>query len=158
MEIEYITGDLLDGDEEYVVQGCNAQGVMGSGLAKIIRDRHPAVYKQYFKVFKDQGDFLELGQLIYVDIGPCVIVNAITQEHFGRDPNTVYVSYDAIQKMVQQLDEDLGDPDDPIRIAFPLIGAGLGGGSWKTISEIIEDYSLGFQPVVYLLDGVIPEN
>jgi O-acetyl-ADP-ribose deacetylase (regulator of RNase III) len=158
VEIEYVTGNILDGDEEYLVQGCNAQGVMGSGLAKTIRGRYPQVFRQYNKVYQDQGDYLDLGQLIYVDVGTRYIVNAITQQNFGRDPNEVYVSYDAMQTAIKTLNEDVGDPDKPPRIAFPLIGAGLANGSWKTISEIIEDYSTDFIPVVYLLDGEIPEG
>ena len=41
--------------------------------------------------------------------------------------------------------------DDTLHIAMPLIGAGLGGGDWNVISEIIEEESLKFQPVVYEL-------
>jgi hypothetical protein len=38
-----------------------------------------------------------------------------------------------------------------------LIGSGLAGGKWARISSIIETESKNFTPVVYLLDGVIPE-
>lgn len=32
--IQYKTGNLLDTPDSYIVHGCNAQGVMGSGVAK----------------------------------------------------------------------------------------------------------------------------
>jgi O-acetyl-ADP-ribose deacetylase (regulator of RNase III) len=157
VEIEYVTGDILRCDEEYIVQGCNAQGVMGSGLAKSIRDAYPKVYREYRKAY-DKENFLELGSLIWVDVDDYIICNAITQQNFGRDPNTVYVSYDALQKVVQGIDEEVGDFDNPPRVAFPLIGCGLANGSWKIVSEIIEDFSTAFQPVVYLQDGIVPES
>lgn len=34
-------------------------------------------------------------------------------------------------------------------VAMSKIGSSLGGGDWKIISEIIEDESTHFQPVVY---------
>lgn len=158
MQIEYVTGDILDGPEEYVAQGCNSKAVMGSGLAKVIRDRFPKVYREYRRAYEDNGNFLELGDIIWVDVGPKVILNAITQENFGRDPNIVYVSYDAMQKVIQTINEELGDSENPPRVAFPLIGCGLANGSWKTVSGIIEEFSTDFQPVVYLLDGILPDN
>jgi O-acetyl-ADP-ribose deacetylase (regulator of RNase III) len=158
VEIEYVTGDILQGSEEYLLHSCNSRGIQGSGIAKLLRDTYPENYRQYRRVYEKQNNSLDLGQCIWVDVGPRVIINGIGQENFGRDPNMVYVSYDAIQKIIQTIDDELGDEQDPIRVAMPLIGAGLGGGSWKIISEIIEDYSTGFIPVVYLLDGVIPEG
>lgn len=158
MEIEYVTGNILEGDEEFVVQGCNAQGVMGSGLAKAIRDKYPKVYHEYRKAYEDGGNYLELGDLIWVDVGERIIINAITQQNFGRDPNRLYVSYNAIQMVVQALNEELGDLDAPPRVSFPLIGCGLANGSWKIVGEIIEEFSTDFQPVVYLLDGIVPKD
>ena len=35
MNIIYKQGDLLECSEQVIVHGCNAQGVMGSGVAKV---------------------------------------------------------------------------------------------------------------------------
>ncbi len=35
--ITYKQGDLMKASETYIAHGCNAQGVMGSGVAKAIR-------------------------------------------------------------------------------------------------------------------------
>lgn len=158
MEIEYITGDIFEGDEEYVIQGCNSRGVCQSGICKVIREKYPNCYKIYFEAYRKNGNTLDLGDIIWADVGDRVIGNAITQQNFGRDPSTVYVSYDAIEKVIKTINAELGDLDNPPSIAFPLIGAGLANGSWKNISGIIEEFSETFVPVVYLLDGKIPEN
>ena len=47
MQIEYRTGDLLEAAEPVIVHGCNAQGSMGAGVARAIRDRYPAAYAAY---------------------------------------------------------------------------------------------------------------
>ena len=43
-------------------------------------------------------------------------------------------------------------------VAFPLIGSGLGGGSWKKISGIIQDVFTDIVPVVYTIDGIVPTS
>ncbi len=158
MEIEYVTGNILDGPEQFLVQGCNAQGVMGSGLAKQIREDYPKVYVEYRRAYEDGDNFLALGEMVWVDVEDRIILNAITQQNFGRNPNVVYASYDAIEQVVKTIDEELGSVDSPPRVAFPLIGCGLANGSWKIVSQIIEDHSTSFQPVVYLWDGVMPQD
>jgi hypothetical protein len=41
---------------------------------------------------------------------------------------------------------------------MPLIGAGLAQGKWSIISQIIEEEMTDVQPVVYLIDGIIPDG
>ena len=43
--IHYVKGNLLDSDCDYICHQVNCQGVMGSGIAKQIRERWPEVYK-----------------------------------------------------------------------------------------------------------------
>ena len=144
------SGGWKDGPAKhhYIVHGCNAQGVMGSGIAKTIKERFPKVFAQY----QDQHGFggLELGSIIPVQVctdgdASVTIVNAITQENYGRDSSKRYVSYLAIQKafrkvrnlQVQRAGSQFA-PDDGM-IHYPLIGAGLGGGDWSIISATIDE-------------------
>lgn len=144
MKIEYIKGDLIASSESVIAHGCNAQGVMKSGIAKAIRAQYPQAYKDYKLTEKVLGD-LDLGSVIYTHTGNRVILNIITQQYYGRD-NIRYVSYDAIANAIENINTRLYK-----RVAFPLIGAGLANGNWKVISSIIEAYS-NFNPVVYYLD------
>lgn len=148
MKIIYKTGNLLDATEPAIVHGCNAQGVMGSGVAKAIRDKWPEVYETYRLHHVTRR--LWLGSVIRVRTPEFVILNAITQHQYGRD-GSKYVSYDAVAEAFSRINE-MGDGP----VALPLIGAGLGGGKWSILSAIIEAECTSVQPVVYTLDGVIP--
>lgn len=147
MEIIYKRGDLLLCEENIILHGCNAQGVMGSGVAKAIRDKYPNAYLTY------KAGFMELGIVTCsVEDDGKIVMNAITQEFYGRVPNRQYVSYSAIEDALQRIDWWVSKTYDCApAIAMPKIGAGLGGGDWKAISEIIEKESISFQPVVYEL-------
>lgn len=159
MKIRYVHGDLLQAEERYIVHGCNAQGVMGSGVAALLRAKEPRVFTEYRKTYTAQKNRLFLGQTIWVRSDQYTYINGITQEFFGRDPNVVYADYDAIRKVMQMIDRyAVVFPAWKINaVAMPLLGAGLARGDWKIISDIIEANSLHFEPVVYLLDGKIPQ-
>lgn len=149
MKIEYIFGNLLDSDEKVIAHGCNAQGVMRSGVAKDIRERYPQAYEDYFNRWKNHyclNTNLFLGKIIPTKYPDRTILNIISQEYYGRDPGVRYVSYDAIATAIERINEM-----DYTRVAFPMIGAGLANGNWSVISSIIESYS-NFAPIVYYID------
>lgn len=160
MDIIYKHGDLMKAAERFIVHGCNAQGVMGSGVAKLIRDRYPQAYNEYVDIHRSEGLFV--GQTLWVNTHPHAIINAITQERYGRDENVVYVSYDGIRSAFRRINEVAASPSDAYgevdAVALPLIGAGLANGRWSIISKIIEEEATNFQPVVYLVDGIIPDG
>lgn len=147
--VSIVTGDLLEAEERFIAHGCNAMGVMGSGVALAIKNKWPEAVQTYF----DSSDTLIMGN-IYVgetDDSPAII-NAITQRRAGADGRR-YVSYDAVDKSMRlaaQYVKKAGYSE----IALPKIGAGLGGGDWSVISAILEkvgeDYNVDFK--VYVLE------
>lgn len=154
MKIIYKRGDLLEAPETYILHGCNAQGVMGSGVAKLIKEKYPSAYLAYKASEKFNG--MRLGVVTYVeqDDGK-VIFNGITQQYYGKDGKR-YVDYDAVRDVVQAVNWYMyqNHPNaltGTLGVAMPKIGAGLGGGDWNIIEEIIEMNSMYFQPVVYEL-------
>jgi O-acetyl-ADP-ribose deacetylase (regulator of RNase III) len=152
MKIIYKKGDLLQCPEKYILHGCNAQGVMGSGVAKLIREKYPSAYLAYKASEKHGG--MKFGVVTYAEQEDGkVIFNGITQEFYGRDGRR-YVDYDAVRDVIQVINWHIFKqtmPPDMHSVAMPKIGAGLGGGDWDVISEIIELNSMYFQPVVYEL-------
>lgn len=146
MKIIYKVGDLLTAVERHIVHGCNAQGVMKSGVAKQIREKYYLAYRTYV----EQTGKLYLGRVIPVDCGMHVIFNAITQDRYGKAKDVVYTDYGAIKDAMDTISfmmrNKVGTP-----VAMPLIGAGFGNGDWPTIATIIERASEHFQPVVYVL-------
>ena len=142
MKIIYKKGNLIHASEGVIAHGCNNRGVMGSGVARAIRDAYPEAYDIYKKFYKLHG--LELGMII-CHYGKPHVVNCITQNGFGKDGKQ-YVDYAAIRKCMRTINSARY-----FEVAMPKIGAGLGGGDWNVISKIIEEESLNFQPIVYEL-------
>jgi O-acetyl-ADP-ribose deacetylase (regulator of RNase III) len=140
-KIKIKLGDICSVNSGIIIHGCNAQGVMGSGVAKAIRLKYPQVFEDY-KNFKNQFG-LELGDCVPTQIidkesdVDVVIISAITQQFYGRD-NRRYVDYDAVARVFEGI-EDTAKYFGHTEVHFPLIGCGLGGGKWSIISNIIEE-------------------
>lgn len=146
MKIEYVKGDLFQTEVKYIIHGCNSKGVMGSGVAKILREKYPRAYQDYNDTYNSYG--LELGNIIVSSQNDGkVIFNAITQQDYGRDPSRVYVSYWAIAEVFRKINQS-GIKE----IAMPKIGAGLANGDWNVISAIIENTLIDTKPYVYVLE------
>lgn len=129
-------GDVLSIEEGIIVHGCNAMGRMGAGIAKQIKDRFPVAYSAYKTEERING--LRLGSITVARVADDKhIVNGITQETFGGDPNKVYVDYDAVRQVFRRVNmvaEETGLP-----VHFPMIGCGLANGHWETIARIIDE-------------------
>ena len=125
-----LKGNLLDAPEKIIAHGCNAQRVMGAGLALQIRKRWPACYLMYKKAAKlDLGD-----NIYYYNPDGKIIANCITQEFYGRDKR--YVNYFAISMCLHKIIDNFPYID---KIAIPWIGCSLGGGDKNIIRELITD-------------------
>jgi O-acetyl-ADP-ribose deacetylase (regulator of RNase III) len=137
--LEIRVGDMftetLNQEGIIIVHGCNAQGVMGSGVAAIMKKLYPYAYLAYKQVSRRHG--LKLGAVVMAPApgneGP-TIANAITQEFYGRD-GKVYASYDAIVVAMQAIAK-LAGKDTPVHL--PMIGGGLGGCDVKRLTAIFQ--------------------
>jgi O-acetyl-ADP-ribose deacetylase (regulator of RNase III) len=152
-------GDLTHAGHGIIVQGCNAQGVMGSGVAKAIRERWPQVFDVYRKTYEDKG--LRLGQTVWVkvqDSPVLMIANSITQQFYGRDQTVRYVDYEAVRTCFREVGAAARKHD--MAVHYPKIGAGLGNGEWGVIERIIKEeldgveYHLWVPPTIGRARGV----
>lgn len=143
MNIEYVYGDIFTTNCEYLIHGCNSRGLMGAGVAKMIKQKYPKAYQDYLDIYNNNG--LILGDF-YSSEQPDgkIIINAITQKDVGTDK--IQVSYWAIANIFRNLN-NIGMK----KVALPKIGSGLAGGDWKVISAIIENESKNYQPIVYVI-------
>lgn len=146
--IRYVQGDLLASNLKIIAHGCNCHGVMGSGIAAQIRSRWPNVYEVYRLKHRTMG--LELGTILPVrTLDGRMVVNCMTQQDFGGD-GRVYVDYGAMESCIAAMDAHARDWD-ATEIGLPKIGAGLAGGDWDRIEDIIVRNAKNFLPVVYTL-------
>lgn len=144
--ITYKTGNLLDSPESHIAHGCNCQGKMNSGVAKAIRERWPNVYEDYIQFDKEIG--LRPGDITVTQLDDNKFVaNLMTQTFYGYDKRQ-YVDYDALRTCFQRL-KRIMKPEHSL--AIPKIGAGLGGGDWKIIEQIIEKEMHGVDVTCYVL-------
>lgn len=132
--LKYNTGDILKVKSGIIVHGCNAQGVMGSGLAKQIKTVYPDCYKSYKSLLAVKG----LGHTIWYPAKDGLwIVNAITQKFYGREPGTRYTDYTAVKSCFEYVFRYAAETSHSIHIP-DMIGCGLGGGDRETVLSIIE--------------------
>lgn len=147
--IHYVKGNLLDSNCDYICHQVNCQGVMGSGIAKQIRERWPVVFSSY-RAYCDRHMRDELlGEIWGVRVSDDQwVVNMFAQDNFGYDGRR-FTSYDAFATCLTKMRDRL--PKDKT-IGFPKnIGCGLGGGNWKIISTLIEEI-LGEEYEVYIYE------
>lgn len=149
-----IKGDLiklaLEGEFDVIIHGCNCFCTMGAGIAKLIKNQFPKAYAADLDTNK--GDKSKLGTYSSntynsSDKHELIIINAYTQYHWKGSGNKV--DYKAIETIFSQIKTDYSG----LRIGYPLIGAGLGGGDWETISKIIEAELTGEDHTLVLFKG-----
>lgn len=66
-----LNGDLFKTPFEIIAHQVNCQGVMGSGVAKQVKEKFPYVYSTYVKALKQNGaDFMYgKSQIFYQKLG-----------------------------------------------------------------------------------------
>ena len=137
--IQLIHGDLLEAKADVICQQVNCRNAMGSGLAKAIYTRWPAVKELYHRFCDDVGDpYALLGMVQIIPACrtiPFDIANVFGQLNYGWR-SVCYTSYDALRTAFRELNSLYGK--DRI-IAFPYgFGCGLAGGDWNTVYALIE--------------------
>lgn len=129
-------GDLLKFTEDAIGHGCNCQNTMGSGVAKVIRDAYPEVYKADTLDGRTPQGKLGGFSKAHLSNGK-VCYNIYSQYDFkGRYKGKIDLDYDALEAGLKLVKKDMLD-NGMKSIALPRIGAGLAGGNWDTIFAII---------------------
>jgi O-acetyl-ADP-ribose deacetylase (regulator of RNase III) len=132
------TQDITLIENGIIGHGVNCQGVMGSGVARALRDKYPHVYDSYVMFCQAHPTKSErLGLVDFVSIDTDLIVaNMITQEFYGRD-GKVYACPKAItDTLIWVMNKAKHYKKD---IYIPQLGCGLGGLSWSdTVEPIVE--------------------
>lgn len=153
-------GDLIklahEGIFDVITHGCNCFCQMGAGIAPLMANAfgchtYELEHKQYL------GDIKKLGQIDYntlhfsnwdkkfekyPDEGDTIlfslnVVNSYTQFRYGRnhkDGDFKPIDYEALTLCMRKINYIFKGE----RIGLPKIGAGLAGGDWNRIKEIIQ--------------------
>ena len=137
--MKIIKGDLiklaLEGNFDVIIHGCNCFCTMGAGIAKNIKSEFPEAYEADLKTEKGNKDKLGTYSNAITERNgyKIIIINAYTQHHYkGR---RMKADYEAIRSVFKKIKSNYPGR----KIGYPKIGAGLAGGDWNIISEIIEE-------------------
>ncbi|WP_157216568.1 macro domain-containing protein [Flavisphingomonas formosensis] len=148
-----VKGDLitlaLAGEFDVIVHGCNCQGAMGKGIALAIKQHFPEAYAADRAT--EKGSRAKLGSFSSATVErqgrSIVIVNAYTQ--FDWRGAGMKADYDAIRSVMRGIALHFAG----YRIGYPKIGAGLAGGDWARISDIIDEELDGLDHILVEFSG-----
>lgn len=153
--IREIKGNLISmcetGELPAMVHGCNCLHMMGSGIAGQLARRYPEVPKADIRDSK-YGDFSKIGDFTEAQCESVTnegvvfyVYNAYTQKIPSYDGHDVfeYESFPVLLgKIVRDIEWHVGGGQTEgwsYEIGFPQIGAGLAGGDWPRIRQMIVD-------------------
>lgn len=150
LHISRKNGDILDFKENFLFHQVNCMGVMGSGLAKQIRIKHPSVYTEYSNFLRSFNgvNSSPLGACLISDIGHYQYVcNLFSQFEFGNNKNVVYTRYESFERALMSFRVQASSLflRNSYSIAIPeYIGAGRGNGDpniiWGIITRVLAPY------------------
>lgn len=144
-------GNVLACEEKIMGHQVNAQGVMGAGLAKSIKEKYPNVFEEYkleCQIFQRQRTLLGKCQL--VDTPDCKIVaNLFGQHSYGT--TKVQTEYEHLRTALTQLRDFAERQGHSVALPFQL-GCGHAGGDWSTVRKMIEEvFNNGVYVTIYRL-------
>jgi O-acetyl-ADP-ribose deacetylase (regulator of RNase III) len=140
-----VYGNLItlaqQGEFDVITHGCNCFCTMGAGIA-------PQMAKAFgchlftLEAPYQRGNIDKLGRIDYkkviVDSKELIVVNSYTQYNYGSnhiDGITKPIDYDALTLCMRKINNKFKGK----HIGLPQIGAGLAGGDWNIIKEIIKN-------------------
>lgn len=134
MDYTIVNGDLTKAYEDIIVHQVNCQGVMGSGVAKCIRDSFPIVYDKYKELCMKTKPFDLLGMVQPVEINERqIVINMFSQLNYGCESQQ-YTDLYAFRSCLESINE-LGFGKS---FAFPYnIGCVRGGADWNAVLPLI---------------------
>jgi hypothetical protein len=146
-EIKYIVGDLfeaIEGNKKLIVLPhiVNSIGAWGAGFVLPLAKHFPVAEKEYRIWAKGNSEYgsFELGKVqeVFIPSRNVCIANMVGQEGCGCDSTgRPPIRYSALARCLRQVGVTARDCDAEIHA--PAFGAGLAGGSWDFIEELIKE-------------------
>ena len=137
--IKHIKCDIFESGADIICHQVNCQGVMGSGVAKQVREKYPEIYESYCWYCNQSHELLGKAYPTYIhprhNTKTKVIFNLFAQENYGYD-GQCYTNYEALKTCFEEVASYTGYKT----IAIPYkIGCARGGGDWNIVYKMIEE-------------------
>ena len=168
--MKHVKGDIFESGADAILHQVNCQGVMGSGIAKQVREKFPSVFAcykslcDYDKHVKDDrglrlSTLLGRAQIVPKTDYLCgekegaenqqFIVNLFAQDEYGYD-GKCYTDYDALRSCLEQVNQRFSGKT----VAIPyLMACHRGGGDWSIVSAMIEETLVDCDVTLYEYNG-----
>ena len=159
--IKIVEGNILNAKEDIIGHQVNCMGVMGSGLAKQVRNKYPEVYNHYVQTVNWVKEENKRGNIKNDNLlGSCVfsktndgktIANIFGQYSYGRGKQ--FTNYDVLKKALSSIYENITVGYNNLygkSVALPYgLSCGLAGGDWNIVYEIIDDVFENYEVTLY---------
>jgi O-acetyl-ADP-ribose deacetylase (regulator of RNase III) len=149
--IAIVEGDILKAKEDIIGHQVNCCGVMGSGLAKQLKDTYSNLHPMYKEFCDNHNPYELLGECHIVSAGSKKIANLFGQLNYGRK-KVRYTDYDALRLALYSLGEYAARHE--MTIALPWgIGCGLANGDWDVVYQMIDEVFENGEATLYKWKG-----
>lgn len=155
MTIQHRTGDIFTAADYLTIigHGVNMKGIMGSGIARTVKDKYPSVFEDYKRAIR--SGVLQPGS---VRISPALehpklfIANISSQIEMGANAD-LHLLEAGLRRLLLTMELDY----ETHQVALPRIGAGIGGLDWDTqvlplIERLDEEMGGRFQIELWTYD------
>lgn len=145
--LKIVDGDIFESGADIIVHQVNCQGVMGSGVAKQVREKFPLVFRRYREKCEMYGPSMLGACCLFCEdeanLDMPLIANLFAQDRYGYD-GKCYTDYDALRNALSTLKAKTNEYAELFgaspKIAIPyLMGCHRGGGDWEIVSKMIEE-------------------
>lgn len=139
-KLKYVTGDAtipITGNNNFIIHVQNDVGAWGAGFSGAVGKRWPAAENAYRLWYRQKNNF-KLGEIQVVNVQSNIsVINMIAQKGLRSVDNPKPIDYDALRTCLDKVGELVSD--DKGSIHAPRFGAGLAGGDWEVIEEMIQE-------------------
>ena len=136
MEIIYKNGNLLDATTDVIAHQVNCQGVMGSGVAKQIKEKWPIVFKEYYTECDTDSLEYVFGSCLLVETETNYIANLFGQMDYGNRGR--FTDYEALYSSLESLHIQMKEKQ-LTSIAIPYkMSSDRGGADWDIVLAMIK--------------------
>lgn len=131
-----------------IINPVNCVGIMGAGLALAFKNKFPRNYLKY-KIQCDEKK-LTIGTCLTTFENDKYIINFPTKDHY-KDPSKleyIKASLDALERHILFYEFK--------SIAFPAVGAGLGGLNWADVKPLLLEFTKKYPDIEFeIFDPII---
>lgn len=147
--IRYVSGDLLKSDARAIAHGVAPNDDFGQGLAHSLRERQPAMYKD-FRHFCQTRHPKAGGLWTWAGAqGPCLVALFTQEAAFGHGARPGKATAANVGHALKALAAECRREGWP-SLALPRLATGVGGMDWNEVKPLIEQH-LGELPIPVLV-------